>query len=183
MIVSENCLAVAALILANSEIDAWSVVVNPRLSAREVDLIREHSGARRVVYTIEVSDAARQHAERHDADIAVLRGLGTLGIGRLNRETVPEPVEDDRSRQVAALVYTSGTTGNPKGRNADPPQPAVQRQGGGRAARADGQGLLRFANIAHRRLLGHPDGLADRQRHRAAGAALRSRRAGRRDRQ
>jgi acyl-CoA synthetase (AMP-forming)/AMP-acid ligase II len=115
MIVSENSLALVALIFAASEIDAWSVTVNPRLSAREVDLIREHSGARRVFYTIEVSDPARQHAERHDADIAVLRGLGTLGVGPLNRNTVPEPVEVDRSRQVAALVYTSGTTGNPKG--------------------------------------------------------------------
>jgi acyl-CoA synthetase (AMP-forming)/AMP-acid ligase II len=71
MIVSENSLALAALILDTSEIDAWSVVVNPRLSAREVDVIRKHSGARRVVYTVEVSEAARQHAERHDADIAV----------------------------------------------------------------------------------------------------------------
>jgi len=115
MIVSENSLALVALIFAASEIDAWSVVVNLRLSAREVDLIREHSGARRVFYMIEVSDAARQHADRHDADIAVLRALGTLGVGPLNRETVPEPVETDRSRQVAALVYTSGTTGNPKG--------------------------------------------------------------------
>ena len=115
MIVSENCLALTALILAISEIDAWSVVVNPRLSDREIDLIREHSGARRVFYTIEVSDTARQHAERHDADITVLRGLGTLGVGPLNRNTVPEPVEVDRTRQVAALVYTSGTTGNPKG--------------------------------------------------------------------
>ena len=115
MIISENCLALAALILAASEIDAWSVVVNPRLSAREVDVIHEHSGPRRVFYRIEVSDAARQHAERHDAEIAVLRGLGTLGVGPLNRDTVPEPVETDRSRQVAALVYTSGTTGNPKG--------------------------------------------------------------------
>src|SRR5437762_13004394 len=115
MIVSVNSLALVALILAASEIDAWSVAVNPRLSSREVDLIREHSGARRVFYTIEVSDAARRHAERHDADIAVLRGLGTLGVGPLNRDAVPEPVEVDRSRQVAALVYTSGTTGNPKG--------------------------------------------------------------------
>ena len=59
MIVSENSLALVALILAISELDAWSVVVNRRLS------------------------------ERHDADIAVLRGLGTLGVGPLNRETVP----------------------------------------------------------------------------------------------
>ena len=115
MIVSENSLALVALIFALSEIDAWSVVVNPRLSAREVDLIREHSGARRVFYTTEVSDAARRHGERHAADIAVHRGLGTLAVGPLNRETVPEPVEAERSRQVAALVYTSGTTGSPKG--------------------------------------------------------------------
>ena len=113
--VSENSLALVALIFAVSEMDAWSVVVNPRLSAREVDLIREHSGARRAFYTTEVSEAARQHAERHDAEIAVLRGLGTLGVGPLNRDTVPEPVETDRSRQVATLLYTSGTTGNPKG--------------------------------------------------------------------
>ena len=81
MIVSENSLALVALILAISELEAWSVVVNRRLS------------------------------ERHDADIAVLRGLGTLGVGPLNCDTMPEPVEADRSRQVAALVYTSGTTG------------------------------------------------------------------------
>src|SRR5207244_7567924 len=37
MIVSENSLALAALILAISELDVWSVVVNPRLSDREID--------------------------------------------------------------------------------------------------------------------------------------------------
>ena len=55
MIVSENSLALAAILFAASEIDAWSVIVNPRLSEREIDLIRDHSGARRVFYTIEVS--------------------------------------------------------------------------------------------------------------------------------
>jgi long-chain acyl-CoA synthetase len=105
MIVSEISLALVALILATSELDAWSVIVNPRLSAREVDLIREYSGARRVFYAIEVSDAARQHAKRHDADIAVLCGLGTLGVGPLNRDKVLELVEVDWSRM----------TGNPKG--------------------------------------------------------------------
>ena len=115
MIVSQNSLALAAILLAASEIDAWSVVVNPRLSEREIDLIRDHSGARRAFYTVEVSDNARQHANRHGAAIVALHGLGTLGIGPLDEQTAPEPVETDRSRQVAALLYTSGTTGNPKG--------------------------------------------------------------------
>jgi acyl-CoA synthetase (AMP-forming)/AMP-acid ligase II len=115
MIVSENSLALAAILLAASEIDAWPVVVNPRLSEREIDLIRDHSGARRVFYTIEVSDNARQHAGQHGAAIVALPALGTLGIGALNEQTASEPVETDRARQVAALLYTSGTTGNPKG--------------------------------------------------------------------
>lgn len=114
MIVSENSLALAALILATSEIDAWSVVVNPRLSGREVDLIREHSGARRVFYTVDVSDAARQHAEARRRHCRASR-VGNARRGQLNRETAPEQVEADRSCQVAALIYTSGTTGNPKG--------------------------------------------------------------------
>src|SRR5207244_12330707 len=115
LIVRENSLALASILFAASEIDAWSVVVNPRLSEREIDLIRDHSGARRVFYTIEVSDNARRHAKRHGAAIAALHGLGTLGIGPLNEQAVPEPVETDRSRQVAARLYNSAPTGNPKG--------------------------------------------------------------------
>jgi acyl-CoA synthetase (AMP-forming)/AMP-acid ligase II len=115
MIVSENGLALAALVLATSEIDAWAVVGNPRLSNREIDQIRDHSGARRVFYATEVSEPARQHAVRHEAVIGTVGRLGTLGIGPLNASAVAEPVEADGARQVAALLYTSGTTGNPKG--------------------------------------------------------------------
>jgi acyl-CoA synthetase (AMP-forming)/AMP-acid ligase II len=129
MIISENSLALVALILAISELDAWSVVVNPRLSAREVHLIREHSGAPRVFYTIEVSNAARQHAERHDAEIAVLRGLGTLGVGSLNRGGA-------RAGRAGSVTPGRGTrlylrhNRQPQRSNAHPPQPAVQRAAG-----------------------------------------------------
>src|SRR5260370_26996672 len=51
MIVSENCIALAGLLLAASRIDAWAIVVNPRLSPRELDQIRDHSGTRRAIFT------------------------------------------------------------------------------------------------------------------------------------
>jgi long-chain acyl-CoA synthetase len=115
LIVSENSLALAALLMGASEIDAWAVVVNPRLSDREVDQIRTHSGARRVFYASAVSAQALGHAVRHDAQAVVFGRIGTLHVGALNTETAPEPVAADSARQVAALMYTSGTTGNPKG--------------------------------------------------------------------
>src|ERR1700730_15771536 len=67
MIVSENCIALAGLLLAASRIDAWAIVVNPRLSSRELDQIRDHSGARRVFFTAGVSKEAASHAARHEA--------------------------------------------------------------------------------------------------------------------
>src|SRR5258708_37753512 len=52
MIISENSLALGTLIFALSELDAWAVVVNPRLSAREVDLIPERTGGRPRLFII-----------------------------------------------------------------------------------------------------------------------------------
>ena len=115
LIVSENSLPLAALVLAASEMDAWAVVANPRLSNREIDQIREHSGARRVFYVGTVSSAAQAHAERHGARTQELGRLGAIAIGPLRDDTEPEPVTVDPACQVAVLLYTSGTTGNPKG--------------------------------------------------------------------
>jgi acyl-CoA synthetase (AMP-forming)/AMP-acid ligase II len=115
MIVSENCIALAALLLAASLIDAWAIVANPRLSPRELDQIRDHSGARRMFFTPEVSREAAAHAERCGAEIRQFGPLAAIGIGGLNGGAVAEPVEKDPAKQVAVLFYTSGTTGTPKG--------------------------------------------------------------------
>jgi long-chain acyl-CoA synthetase len=115
MIVSENCIALAALLLAASRLDAWAIVANPRLSAREIDQIRDHSGARRMFFTTSVSRESAAHATRVGAEARQVGPLRDIGVSALNDNTNVEPVVDDPAKQIAVLIYTSGTTGTPKG--------------------------------------------------------------------
>ena len=115
LIVSENCMSLACLLFAASRLDAWAIVANPRLSPRELDQIREHSGARRVFLTADVSEEAAAHASRLGASITDVGPLYGIGVSAINEDAIAEPVEADGAKQVAVLIYTSGTTGTPKG--------------------------------------------------------------------
>ncbi len=115
MIVCENSRAFVAILFAVTSLSAWPVLVNARLSAREIDEIREHCGPRRVIYTVAVSPHATEHAERHTATTQNVESLGLLAISDLKVNAIPEPVETEPAQRVAALIYTSGTTGVPKG--------------------------------------------------------------------
>ena len=115
MLVCENCCAAVALYLACTTLEAWPVMVNARLTDREIDEILAHCGARRAIYTIGVSVRARAHGARHGAITADLNGLGAVMIGPLQEDAEPEPIKPDVTRQVAAVIYTTGTTGRPKG--------------------------------------------------------------------
>ena len=115
LIVSENCMSLACLLFAASRLDAWAIVANPRLSPRELDQIREHSGARRVFFTADVSEEAAAHASRLGASITDVGPLYGIGVSAINEDAIAEPVEADGAKQVAVLIYTSGTTGTPKG--------------------------------------------------------------------
>jgi long-chain acyl-CoA synthetase len=114
MIVAENCRATVALLLGASRLEAWPVIVNARLSDREIDQIRDHSGARLVTYTVAASPRARAHAARHGAVTESDERLGTVAAGAVNRDAVAEAVSPGPD-EVAAMIYTSGTTGRPKG--------------------------------------------------------------------
>lgn len=115
MVASENSVALGAILFAVGRLDAWAIAVNPRLSARELEQIRLHSGARRVLFNAALSKEAADHAGRAGAAIRAIGPFGGIGVGPLNEDTMAEPVEADAARQVAALMYTSGTTGAPKG--------------------------------------------------------------------
>ncbi|MCD2515318.1 AMP-binding protein [Massilia sp. G4R7] len=89
MLVSENCAAQVALLFAVARLDAWSVNVNARLSEGELAAIRAHCTPRRVIHATPAG----------------------LTAGPLDAHAVPE----SDGAGIAALVYTTGTTGNPKG--------------------------------------------------------------------
>jgi long-chain acyl-CoA synthetase len=115
MIVCENCRAFVAILLAIAELDAWPVLMNARLSATEMGQIRDHCGARRVIYIVSASPQAMNHAKRNGAAIQEVMDLGAIGLGPLHETVDPEPLEANSANRVAALIYTSGTTGLPKG--------------------------------------------------------------------
>src|SRR6266536_5339292 len=90
VIVSENCIALAALLLATSRLDAWAIVANPRLSPRELDQIRDHSGARRMFFTSGISKETAAHASRCAAQNRRVGPLPEMGVGPLNESAAAE---------------------------------------------------------------------------------------------
>jgi len=115
MVVGENCATLVALLFAISSVHAWVVNVNARLSPREIDGIRAHCGARRVLCLGDDSPDAKHHAERMQATRLSLGRWGTISVSAMDERCTPEPVDGNPARDVAALVYTTGTTGEPKG--------------------------------------------------------------------
>jgi len=115
MVVAENCRSSIALFFAISKTGAWPVMVNPRLSAREIDAIQAHCGARCILYSAPTSVQSRDHARRHDAALHDIEGLGRIGASPTDPAATPCPIEESGTDRVAALVYTSGSTGEPKG--------------------------------------------------------------------
>jgi long-chain acyl-CoA synthetase len=115
LIVNENCAAAIVLALAATLRRAWPVVVNARLSEREIEAIRAHCSPRRAFFTPEVSADAAAHAARFRATPLLLPEVGTISVGARDETATPEPIAKDPAAEVAALIYTSGTTGTPKG--------------------------------------------------------------------
>lgn len=115
MIVCENSIAAIILMYAASRLDAWAVMTNARLSERELALIEQDSQPRRIFYTSDVSSDANAHATNADAETVHMGSIGDVKVGKNNESTKPEKIYRDPAKQVAILIYTTGTTGRPKG--------------------------------------------------------------------
>ncbi|WP_085790661.1 class I adenylate-forming enzyme family protein [Roseivivax jejudonensis] len=108
LIVAENCLAAAAAIFGASRIGAIAVPVNARMTSPELDRISAHADPALVLYTSHVSPEAAAHAA---AARAASHPTGAGALHAMARGGSAEPGAED----VAVLLYTTGTTGDPKG--------------------------------------------------------------------
>ncbi|MDP3172882.1 MAG: class I adenylate-forming enzyme family protein [Phenylobacterium sp.] len=115
LFLAENGLQVTPLLLAASELDVWAAPLNARMSQREVSVIRDFADCRTAVYCVGDSAAAVEHAALAGAETIEHPLLGRLAIGPQRPDAQPEPVQPDKALQTAVLVFTSGTTGEPKG--------------------------------------------------------------------
>ncbi|WP_228976873.1 class I adenylate-forming enzyme family protein [Paraburkholderia gardini] len=118
MIVAENSIVQVVLLFATAKLDAWALMSNARLSAAELDAIRTHAAPRVIAYAVDASSDARDHAQRHGAKAtpatATPIDIGTWSFVA-DAHVHAEPVEAASEKQCAALIYTTGTTGTPKG--------------------------------------------------------------------
>jgi len=110
LVVAENCPEHAALLLAASRVGAWACGVNARMAPGEVRAFADKADARVIYFTDRVSKAAAAHGERFGATPSCVPGLAHSAVFADAR---PEP--DPMGNPVAAIIFTSGTTGAPKG--------------------------------------------------------------------
>lgn len=113
-LIGENSATLAALILAAGRLDAWAVLENARRAPMEIDGVCLHAHPRTIVHVVGNSEAAREHARRHKA-ATIETPFGTVAASPTDSTSGPEPIWPEAKDQVAVLIYTTGTTGTPKG--------------------------------------------------------------------
>jgi len=119
-LLSHNCPEMLEVVFAANHLGAIAMPVNWRLAAPEVRYILEHSRAGAIVCDeamAPLADAAIDGAEVTPARACTTAGgpAGWTALADLRTEGSPPPRVATAPDEVHRLMYTSGTTGRPKG--------------------------------------------------------------------
>jgi len=109
LMLSENCVTAVVTLFAAWRLGAVIIPVNARQSSAEVQRILDHATPAAVVTT----PAASQDAVAHGQMLGTV--LHTGPYGEIGLATPHRSAPDVALMDVAVLLYTTGTTGDPKG--------------------------------------------------------------------
>ncbi|MEX0285404.1 MAG: AMP-binding protein, partial [Paracoccaceae bacterium] len=108
LLLAENCAAAVAVLFACSRQGVAVIPVNARQTAAEVERVKNHAEPALILATTAVSQNAMDHAAR-------LGGTKITGAFGALHMCQTEGGDADTPEDVAVLLYTTGTTGTPKG--------------------------------------------------------------------
>ncbi|ABE34075.1 AMP-binding enzyme family protein [Paraburkholderia xenovorans LB400] len=111
MLVGENSVALATLILGAHRAGVTVVLENARRAPAETDTVHAHCAAHAMLFVLDRSPDAAAHAKRLGATEAIDAPAGRVAV-RLEATARGEPADE---ASAAAIIYTTGTTGKPKG--------------------------------------------------------------------
>ena len=108
LLLVENCAAAVATLHAAWKVGAVIIPFNARQTEGEVARVVKHASPAAIITTSHVSKDAAVHGARMGAQ-EITGAFGTMMLAKGTSD--PDPVLSD----VAVLLYTTGTTGDPKG--------------------------------------------------------------------
>ena len=114
-LLTENCPQTLVLLLAAAKLGAITVPVNFRLAPHEVAFVLEDSGARLLAVSGRLGDLAAEALGLAAGVQRVLDVDDAAEWGTLRRHDPMTPLPDVAGSDVCVVMYTSGTTGVPKG--------------------------------------------------------------------
>jgi acyl-CoA synthetase (AMP-forming)/AMP-acid ligase II len=114
MVIGENCVALGVLLLAASQLGACAVLENARRVPAEIQAIISHCLPKRIFIIFANSPDAVRHASVLFAQEHRTKALGGFGVAPLREASCTAEVEPT-PEHVAVIIYTTGTTGQPKG--------------------------------------------------------------------
>jgi crotonobetaine/carnitine-CoA ligase len=116
-----NCLELYLLWLAAAKTGTVAVPIDPGSTPPELEFIIEHSDARLVLALTAGMDAARSATRRCSlvkrlVGVSLTEPLPATELGgEINKHSAEQPSFNVKPVDVAGMLYTSGTTGRPKG--------------------------------------------------------------------
>ena len=108
-----NCIEFAVTFLALARIGAIPVLVNSLLGPEEVDYVLDHSGADSAVTLADIAGPVLAHGDR--VRVFLWRGEHPGAVSLDGAGGDPVSPANTGADEPAFMVYTSGTTGRPKG--------------------------------------------------------------------